>query len=261
MSTISEAFVKAKPRSALIPFLVAGSPTLTTTAKAIEQLDYIGVDIIEIGLPYSDPLADGPVIQKASLQAISQGVTIRSIFNMLENLTSFIKTPIVLFCYYNLIINYGLKNFIEKVQDIGIKGLLIPDLPMEESDLIYKYAAKTNIELILLVTPTSSYSRIYEIVQKSQGFIYLVSSTGVTGIRSQLGTETYNLLKKIKNITDKPIAIGFGISRKSHAYQIKSWGADGIIIGSACVDILTNNNSNDGPLHLSNFLSEIQKVT
>lgn len=260
MNEISKIFNKARPRCALIPFIIAGAPSLNITSQAIKILDDIGADIIEVGLPYSDPLADGPVIQEASKQALQQGITIEDIFQMLEKLETAIKAPLVLFSYYNLIFNYGIKDFVRKAKNSGIKGLLVPDLPLEEAAILLYYAYKSNIEIILLITPTSSKTRMKMISKNSQGFIYLVSSTGVTGMRETFKVGLEQLIQEIKRITVKPIAVGFGISNKLHAAKIKSWGADGIIIGSACVKILLSRESEKALLKLSSFVSEVKQA-
>nr|WDA98883.1 tryptophan synthase alpha subunit [Sciadococcus taiwanensis] len=259
MSEISKVFSNLHPKCALIPFIVAGYPNIQTSAQAIRIFDNLGADIIEVGLPYADPLADGPVIQEASIQALRQGIKIEDIFQMFEKLQNSIKAPIVLFSYYNIIINYGISNFISKLKTLGIKGLLVPDLPLEEANFLLNYAYKANIEIILLISPTSSKARMKMISNNSEGFIYLVSSTGVTGMREDFQGKLPYLIQEIKQITTKPVAVGFGISNKVHAEQIKSWGADGIIIGSACVKILSIADTNDAIAKLSNFITEIKQ--
>nr|WDB00609.1 tryptophan synthase alpha subunit [Cavernulicola chilensis] len=263
MTIIAQTFLQIKPKCALIPFIIAGAPNLNTTFNAIKILDNIGADIIEVGLPYSDPLADGPIIQEASAEALKKGIEIEDIFNMFRELKNSIKSPIILFAYYNLILSYGIKHFIYKLKDIGIKGLLVPDLPIEESDLLFYYTSQANIEIILLVAPTSSNRRIKMISQKSQGFIYLVTSRGVTGIRSGFKNNIYDLVQSIKQITTKPIAVGFGISSADHVAQMMSWGVDGVIIGSACVQILSDPKKTEAQTlcNLSYFIREIKLVT
>lgn len=225
---------------ALIPFITAGDPDLATTAEALQVLDSNGADLIELGVPYSDPLADGPVIQAAATRALQQGTNLDRVLKMLQAVTPKLQAPIILFTYYNPILNRGISAFLEQVASVGVKGLVVPDLPLEEADELIAAAAKWGIELILLVAPTSSQTRIEAIASKSQGFIYLVSVTGVTGMRSQIQSRVADLLTKMRQVTDKPIGVGFGISKPEQARQVKEWGADAVIVGSAFVKALSS---------------------
>ncbi|BAQ61694.1 tryptophan synthase alpha chain [Geminocystis sp. NIES-3708] len=255
MTSISERFTQLKKENkcALIPFITAGDPNLKTTIKAIKILAENGADMIELGVPYSDPLADGPVIQAAATRALKNGVCLNDVLDIVKNLQNEITIPIILFTYYNPIFYRGVENFMKTIADVGVKGLVVPDLPLEEAETFLKVAEKFNIEVTLLVAPTSPMERIEHIAEKSQGFIYLVSVTGVTGMRSQVESRVEDLISKLKTVTDKPIGVGFGISEPSQATQMKQWGADGVIVGSAFVKKLTHTNHEEG-------LKEVEKL-
>lgn len=225
-------------RCALIPFITAGDPDLETTAEALRVLDRNGADLIELGVPYSDPLADGPIIQAAATRALQRGTQLDQVLEMVQTVSPSLHAPLILFTYYNPILNRGIKPFLMQIAQAGVKGLVVPDLPLEEADGLLKAAADLGIEVILLVAPTSSRQRIAAIAQQSQGFIYLVSVTGVTGMRSQLQVRVKDLLTEMRTMTDKPIGIGFGISRPEQARQVMDWGADAVIVGSAFVNRL-----------------------
>ena len=237
MTSISQCFESLRNRNqcALIPFITAGDPDLETTAKALKILDAAGADIIELGVPYSDPLADGPVIQAAATRALERGVRLDDVLSVVEGVRKDVRSPIILFTYYNPILNRGIEKFLNQIANAGVQGLVVPDLPLEEAETLLKPAAEKGIEVVLLVAPTSPKERIEAIARQSQGFIYLVSVTGVTGMRSGLETRVKDILLDLRSITDKPIGIGFGISEPEHAKQVKDWGADAAIVGSAFV--------------------------
>ncbi|MGK7931578.1 MAG: tryptophan synthase subunit alpha [Microcystaceae cyanobacterium] len=237
MTSVSQVFknLRDKNQCAFIPFLTAGDPDLETTAQAIRLLDQSGADLIELGVPYSDPLADGPVIQAAATRALHKGVTLENVLNIVKSAQTEIKAPIILFTYYNPIFYRGIEAFLNQIAQAGVKGLVVPDLPLEEAESLLKPASAIGIEVTLLVAPTSPLERIQAIAQQSQGFIYLVSVTGVTGVRSQVASRVEDLLKNLRQTTDKPIGVGFGISEPQHALQVKNWGADAVIVGSAIV--------------------------
>jgi len=240
MISVSARFeeLRSHGQAALIPFITAGDPDLATTTEALKLLDRSGADLIELGVPYSDPLADGPIIQAAATRALAKGVTLDRVLEVVKNVAPELKSPIILFCYYNPILNLGAENFLQKIYDAGARGLVVPDLPLEESHVLLEPAAKIGIEVILLVAPTTPVERFEAIASQSQGFIYLVSSTGVTGMRSQVSKKVQSILERLRTVTDKPIAVGFGISQPEHAKQIIEWNADGVIVGSAMVKIL-----------------------
>lgn len=227
--------LKQNSECAFIPFITAGDPDLATTAKALEVLANNGADLIELGVPYSDPLADGPTIQAAATRALQKGVQLEDVLAIVKDAVAKIDVPIILFTYYNPIYYRGVESFFKQIKEAGVSGLVVPDLPLEEAEPLLKSAAEIGIEVILLVAPTSSPERIKAIAEKSQGFIYLVSVTGVTGVRSQMAAEVQDLLANLRHATDKPIGVGFGISDPQQAKQIKDWGADAVIVGSAIV--------------------------
>ncbi|QHG19698.1 tryptophan synthase subunit alpha [Nostoc sp. ATCC 53789] len=237
MTSISDSFQTLRDRQqcALIPFITAGDPNLEITAQALRILDRNGADFIELGIPYSDPLADGPVIQAAATRALQKGTKLEQVLEMLEGLTPTLKAPIILFTYYNPILHRGIKTFLAQIATAGVKGLVVPDLPLEEAEELIQTAASFGIEVILLVAPTSSKDRILAIARQSQGFIYLVSVTGVTGIRAQIQDRVKDLITDLRSVTDKPIGVGFGISGPEQAHQVMEWGADAVIVGSAFV--------------------------
>ena len=237
MNSISQRFQTLRDRQqcALIPFITAGDPDLQTTAEALRILDQNGADFIELGVPYSDPLADGPVIQAAATRALQRGTRLEQVLEMVKTVSPSLQAPLILFTYYNPILHRGIKQFLEQIASVGVKGLVVPDLPLEEAAMVIQTAAEVGIEVILLVAPTSSHERIEAIARQSQGFIYLVSVTGVTGVRSQLPARVQHLLEELRHVTDKPIGVGFGISGAEQARQVMTWGADAAIVGSAFV--------------------------
>ncbi|CEJ44044.1 tryptophan synthase subunit alpha [Umezakia ovalisporum] len=248
MVTISHCFqaLRNRQQCALIPFITAGDPDLTTTAQALQVLDRNGADFIELGVPYSDPLADGPVIQAAATRALQTGIKLDQVLEMLRDLTPQLQAPLILFTYYNPILHRGIQAFFAAIVAAGVRGLVVPDLPLEEAEQLIKIASAFGVEVILLVAPTSSKQRIAAIAQKSRGFIYLVSVTGVTGMRSQMQQRVQGLLTDMRNITDKPIGVGFGISTTAQALQVKQWGADAVIVGSAFVQRLAEGTPSEG---------------
>ncbi len=237
MSAISERFAALRQQShcALVPFITAGDPDLETTAAALKVLDGAGADFIELGVPYSDPLADGPTIQAAATRALARGTTLADVLGIVREVAPTLQAPIVLFSYYNPIHAQGPEAFLDRLAAAGVKGLVVPDLPLEEADSVLEPAAERGIEVTLLVAPTSPAERIARIAQKSRGFIYLVSVTGVTGTRACVSERVPDLLASMRAVTDKPIGVGFGISSPEQARQVKAWGADAAIVGSAIV--------------------------
>jgi tryptophan synthase alpha chain len=245
--------LKQDSQCAFVPFITAGDPDLETTAKALEILANNGADLIELGVPYSDPLADGPTIQAAATRALQKGVQLEDVLAIVKNAVNKIDVPIILFTYYNPIYYRGVESFLQQIKEAGVSGLVVPDLPLEESEILLNSAAAIGIEVILLVAPTSSPERIKAIAEKSQGFIYLVSVTGVTGIRSEMATGVQGLLASLHQATDKPIGVGFGISDPEQAKQIKDWGADAVIVGSAIVKRLASGTPESGLKAIAEF--------
>ncbi|KAG8486850.1 hypothetical protein CXB51_020348 [Gossypium anomalum] len=244
---ISETFSKLKNQGkvAFIPYITAGDPDLSTTAEALKVLDSCGSDIIELGVPYSDPLADGPVIQAAATRSLARGTNLNAILSMLKEVAPQLSCPIALFAYYNPI----------------LKRLVVPDVPLEETELLRREALKNEIELVMLTTPTTPADRMKAIVEAAEGFVYLVSSVGVTGARASVSNRVQTLLTEIKEVTTKPVAVGFGISKPEHVKQVAGWGADGVIVGSAMVKVLGEAKSpEEGLKALETFTKSLKSV-
>jgi tryptophan synthase alpha chain len=253
--------LKQKGKVAFIPYITAGDPDLSTTAEALKVLDSCGSDIIELGVPYSDPLADGPVIQAAAARSLARGTNFDAIISMLKEVVPQISCPIALFTYYNPILKRGIEKFMWTIKNVGVHGLVVPDVPLEETKALREAAVKNNIELVLLTTPTTPIDRMKSIVEASEGFVYLVSAVGVTGARASISDRVQNLLKEIKEETTKPVAVGFGISNPEHVKQIAGWGADGVIVGSAMVKILGDaKTSEEGLKELEAFTKSLKSV-
>lgn len=263
MKSISEQFQALRDRQqcALIPFVTAGDPDLETTAAALKALDRCGADLLELGVPYSDPLADGPVIQAAATRALQKGTTLDDVLNLVKTIAPDLTAPIILFTYYNPILNRGIETFFRDIAAAGAKGLVVPDLPLEEVAAVTQAATQHGIEVILLVAPTSPKERIRAIAEQAQGFIYLVSVTGVTGIRSEIQGRVKDLLAELRTITDKPVAVGFGVSQPEQAAQLREWGADGVVVGSAFVKRLANSEDPQAGLaELETFCTQLDQA-
>ncbi len=222
-------------RMALMPFLMAGDPDLATSAKILLRLQDEGADLIELGIPYSDPLADGPVIQASAARALASGTTPLKVLEMLSDLRGKLSVPVILFTYSNPMLSRGIEQFFEEAASAGASGLVVPDLPLEEAERLSPMAAINGLDLVLLVAPTTPKERMVRISEASMGFTYLVSVTGVTGERSNLEDRVQLLIKKLKGSCSLPVAVGFGISGPEQIRKVRSWGADGAIIGSALV--------------------------
>ncbi|KAI3449707.1 hypothetical protein Pfo_006372 [Paulownia fortunei] len=260
---LSETFsrLKQEGKMALIPYITAGDPDLPTTAEVLKVLDSCGSDIIELGVPYSDPLADGPVIQAAATRSLARGTNFDKIIGMLREVVPQLSCPIALFSYYNPILKRGVENFMTTLKDTGVHGLVVPDVPLEETEMLRKEAINKNIELVLLTTPTTPTARMKAIVEAAEGFVYLVSSVGVTGARASVSEKVQSLLQEIKEATSKPVAVGFGISKPEHVKQVAGWGADGVIVGSAMVKILAEAKSpEEGLKELEMFTKSLKSA-
>lgn len=225
--------LKDKKKKALITYITAGDPNLDESMKIALTMENAGADIIELGIPYSDPLADGPVIQRALMRALSQNINVDSIFSMVLKLRSKTEIPLVFLIYYNTIFSYGIKKFIDKCKEFGIDGLIIPDLPLEERKLLNEMLIDYPIDLIPLVAPTSK-NRIKEIVKEGKGFIYCISSTGVTGSRKEFDLGIKDFIEEVKIHSKIPLAIGFGISDVESVKSLK-YLSDGLIMGSGII--------------------------
>ncbi|MBN1353447.1 MAG: tryptophan synthase subunit alpha [Candidatus Omnitrophica bacterium] len=232
--------LKEERKKAFIVYITAGDPNLETTKKLIKELEKNGVDLIELGVPFSDPMADGPTIQRASQRALSGGTSIKSIFEAVHSVRKSVKLPLVFMTYYNPVLSYGPEKFVHDCKTAGVDGVIIPDLPPEEGKALADLSAKQDFSIIFLAAPTSSAKRLKIIAKKSSGFIYYVSLTGVTGERRNLAPDTVSSIRKLKKITKKPVCVGFGISRPSQAQRL-SRIADGVIVGSAIINIIERN--------------------
>lgn len=246
MNLISKILQKKRQFSscAFIPFITAGYPSIDLTIKLLLTLDKNGADVIELGIPYSDALADGYLIQNASKVALQNGVYIDQVIHILKSINNKINAPIVIFTYYNPILVRGISDFIRAIAQYGAKGLIIPDLPVEETDYILQLCLQYNLELIFFISPTSSKRRIINILSKAPGCVYLVSSTGVTGIRDSISNNVSNLCSYINSETDKLVMLGFGISSPVQVSSLRDsgLGIDAIVVGSAFTRIIVNNN-------------------
>jgi len=235
MSKIHDAFAAGNGK-AFIPFITGGDPDLATTEKLIYALDEAGADLIEIGIPFSDPIAEGPVIEVGYARALAAGCTTDKLFDLVARVQKNIRTPLLFMTYYNPVFAYGNEKFTERCKEIGICGLIVPDLPFEERDELLIACEKQNLDLISLVAPTSK-KRITTIAEQSNGFLYCVSSLGVTGVRTSLGNSAETMISQVKEVSDIPCAVGFGISNPEQARQVARF-ADGVIVGSAIVRLI-----------------------
>lgn len=233
MTEIEKKFkeLEKKREKALILYFTAGFPSFYKSIELIKKSVENGADIIEIGIPFSDPIADGPVIQYTSAKALGEGINTDKCFQIAKILRNEIDTPFLFMTYFNPVYKYGIEKFVEKCLECGVSGLIIPDLPYEESNGLRKILREKNMNLIYFITPFTNEKRVKKIVKKANGFIYFISVAGVTGPRESLEKETIESLKKLKEITKIPISLGFGISNRKQIRKVKKY-VDGIIIGS-----------------------------
>lgn len=254
MTKIRQAFENKK---AFIAFITAGDPDLETTEKLIYEMADKGVDLLEIGIPFSDPVAEGPVIQEADLRALNSGTTTDKIFEMIERIRKDISIPLVFLTYCNSVFAYGTEKFTALCEKVGIDGLIVPDLPYEEMEELSPFCEKHGIDLIELVAPTSE-ERVYKIARASKGFLYIVSSLGVTGVREKINTDLSKIIESARSVSDIPCAVGFGVSTPEQAARICSF-ADGVIIGSAIVRIIAEYGRDCVP-HVGEYVKKIAEV-
>ncbi|MCX5937016.1 MAG: tryptophan synthase subunit alpha [Cyanobium sp. LacPavin_0920_WC12_MAG_62_9] len=238
--------LRQQDRCALMPFLMAGDPDLATTRATLLALQAHGADMVELGIPYSDPLADGPVIQAAASRALAAATTPAKVLEMLTSLKGELTMPVVLFTYSNPLLNRGMDTFCRDAAAAGAAGLVVPDLPLEEGEKLSQIAAGHGLDLVLLVAPTTPAERMARIHAASRGFTYLVSVTGVTGVRTNLDTRVGALVGQLKGQGTTPVAVGFGISGPEQARQVRDWGADGAIVGSALVKVMAAAHASGG---------------
>ena len=236
MSAVDEVFNRLRDSGdkAFMPFITAGDPDLEFTKSCLKQLDASGCHLIELGIPYSDPIADGPTIQASYTRALDAGTKLDAIFSMVTDVTQEIETPIVSMISYAIIFRLGPETFLDKAKAAGFAGAIVPDMPLDESEKFAELCAAQDFSLIQLITPTTPQERAQSIASRSTGFIYYVSITGITGERTELPSDLVDNLKALRELTDTPICVGFGISKPEHAELLKPV-ADGLIVGSAIV--------------------------
>lgn len=253
MSNIAKAFENGK---AFVPFITCGDPDLETTAKCVVEMQKAGAALIELGIPFSDPTAEGPVIMEASLRALEAGCTTDKVFEMARKLRAEmgVKVPMVFMTYANVVFSYGIERFCQKTSEVGVDGIILPDVPFEEKDEFDSICKNYGLDLISLIAPTSE-ERIAMIAKEASGFIYIVSSLGVTGVRSEITTDIPSIVAAVKAASDTPCCIGFGISTPEQAQKMAQ-SADGVIVGSAIVKIVAQYGK-DAPAHVGEYVKSM----
>lgn len=254
MSNISKAFSRGK---AFIPFITCGDPDVATTKAAVLEMVKAGADLIELGIPFSDPTAEGPVIQGANLRALTGGIKTKDVFDLVRDLREETDIPMVFMTYANVVYSYGADDFISTCKDIGIDGLILPDLPFEEKEEFLPICHRYGVDLVSLIAPTSE-KRISKIAKEAEGFLYIVSSLGVTGTRSEITTDLGSIVKVVRESTDIPCAIGFGISTPEQAAKMAGL-SDGAIVGSAIIKLLEKYGK-DAPKHVGKYVKEMKEA-
>jgi len=256
MNRIDKTFKKLRTQNkkAFIPYVMAGDPSLEKTRETVLLFEKCGVDIVELGVPFSDPLADGPTIQRAAERALQAGVTLRKVIGLVTDIRRDCQIPIVLMTYFNPVFKYGVNGFVKDAVDAGVDGVIIPDLPPEEAGELLRSATSAHLATIFLVAPTSTEERIRKITGASTGFVYYVSMTGITGSKLSLDSSIRESLRAIRGITKKPVAVGFGISTPEEARAV-SESADGVIIGSAIVKRL-----HESPEDFEAFMTDLRRA-
>jgi len=255
MSRIDRTFadLKKRGRKALIPYIMAGDPTLERTKKYVLDLESAGADIIELGVPFSDPLADGPTIQQAAERSLNKGTTLKKVLNLVKEIRKNSDVPLILMTYFNPVFKFGLESFVRDAVRKGVDGVIIPDLIPDEAGDFVKLAKQHGLNTIFLLAPTSTGDRINKVSQVSSGFIYYVSITGITGSKLTTGKTMKDTLKAIQKRVKQPVAVGFGISNAREAKEVAKL-ADGVIIGSAIVKLIHQKKS------IKNFIKDIRKA-
>lgn len=253
---ISEKFriLRKNSKKAFIPYIMAGDPSLEKTKEIFLMLEECGADIIELGVPFSDPLADGPVIQRAAERALKNNVTLKKVISFVNGIRNHSQTPVILMTYFNPIYKYGIPEFMSDAEIAGVNGIIVPDLPPEEADDVIKIARQKKIDTIFLLAPTSTEKRIKKVISASTGFIYYVSITGITGSNILFDGSMEKQINDIRKHTDKPIAVGFGVSKPEDASEIAKI-ADGVIVGSAIVKKLHEN-----PAEVKDFIKKLREA-
>lgn len=239
MSRLDATFtaLRARQQCGLIPYITAGDPDLDRTREILLALDRAGADAIEVGVPFSEPLADGPAIQRASERALAAGTTLTRTLDLIADVRSSLRAPIVLFTYANPIFRFGMERFVARAAEVGVDGLLVLDLPIEEAGPLYAVATEAGLDPIWLLSPTTTTERIRRAAAMGRGFLYAISRLGVTGARASVATGASDLATRIRQETDLPLAVGFGLSRPEHVQAVGQW-ADAAVVGSALVDLI-----------------------
>ena len=257
LETIFRAISQRK-RPGLVTFSTAGDPDLATSAQILQTLDKVGVDVLEIGVPFSDPLADGPVIQRASERALKSGANLSNTLEMIRSVRDTIRAGIVLFTYSNPVVRMGLERFATTAASAGVDGVLILDLPIEEAHEFHDVATSANIAPIFLLSPTTSEARIGRAAQLGRGFLYGISRLGVTGMKAEVASNVGELVRRIRGVTDMPLALGFGVSKPEHVDQIGEI-ADAVVVGSGLVDVIARSEPNELLLNVENYIMWLLK--
>lgn len=256
MNRIEKVFkkLKAQNKRAFIPYVMAGDPSLEKTGEIVLMLEKCGADIVELGVPFTDPLADGPTIQRAAERALNSGVTLRKVIGFVEGLRQHTQIPLVLMTYYNPVFKYGEAGFVKGAVNGGVDGVIIPDLPPDEAGGLVKLSKKAGLATIFLLAPTSTDERIKKVANASRGFIYYVSMTGITGAKLLLDSSLRESVSNIRRVTEIPVAVGFGVSTPDEAGAI-SGVADGVIVGSAIVKRL-----HESPGEVEEFILRLRRA-
>lgn len=250
--------LKEQKKKGFIAFVTAGDPDIPTTKKIIRELERSGADMIELGIPFSDPMADGPTIQASYERAVKGGVHLTDVLKLVEEVRKTSEIPLVLFGYYNPVFNYGLKKFAKDAAHAGADGVLIVDLPPEESDELKAELDRNGVDLIFLLTPTSDEGRMNLVASKASGFIYFVSVTGVTGARSAVSSDIHKFVRRVRKHTDLPLGVGFGISTPEQAKEVCR-SADAAVVGSAIVSVIARNKGPRLIKELGSFVSGLKR--
>jgi tryptophan synthase alpha chain len=263
MGRISQTFERLQNthERALIPYVTAGDPDLEMTKTLVREMVRRGGDLIEIGVPFSDPLADGPIIQRASQRALRGGTTLRTILQAVSELRRDVDVPLVLMTYYNPVFRYGEEAFVADALDAGVDGIIVPDLPPEEAQTLMELTTDTPLDLIFLAAPTSTAARLALISEASRGFIYYVSRLGTTGVRDQLADDLRMMLEKVRASTSQPIVVGFGVSTPEHVRLVAEL-ADGVVVASAILRLIEDlGNREDRLEHIGDFVAALKAAT
>ena len=250
--------IRQRGRAGLITFSTAGDPDIETSAKILQTLDKVGVDVLEVGVPFSDPLADGPVIQRASERALKSGANLTNTLEMVRDVRDNIRAGIVLFTYLNPVVRMGLERFATTAASAGVDGVLILDLPIEESREFHDVAISADIEPIFLLSPTTSEARIDRAAELGRGFLYGISRLGVTGVQAEVASNVDALVRRIRGVTDMPLALGFGVSKPEHVAEIGQI-ADAVVVGSGLVDVIARSDPKELLLNVENYIMWLLK--